>query len=159
MQFDWRKRLPWCSWHSWRLWRQHHIVNQAILLHTIILHYIHTSLALPFPCSLLTSRSLYFAQALSLILSLPCSLLSPSLHYLSRCALLLTGKLLSSLLCCELNRGQQMREKHSLRRHGNPSLLLNYIFPNQYHLVYSHSSWLFEVADTTLSRAVTMVTI
>ena len=102
-------------------------IHTFAYLSYLFIQFIHTFIS-PFPCSLLTSLSLLCSLPTSLspslVPSLPCSLL-PSLLYLSRCALLLTGKLLSSLLCCELNRGQQMREKHALRRHGSPSLPLN----------------------------------
>ena len=51
-----------------------------------------------------------------------------------------------------------MREKNSLKWHGNPTLVYPLITSQLLVSGYSHSSWLFEVADTTLSGAVTMVT-
>ena len=104
-------------------------IHTFAYLSYLFIQFIHTFIS-PFPCFLLTSLSLLCSLPTllspSLVPSLPCSL-PPSLRYLSRCALLLVGKLLSSLLCCELNRGQWIREKHSLRRHGNPSLPFDYL--------------------------------
>ena len=133
-------------------------IHTFAYLSYLFIQFIHTFIS-PFPCSLLTSLSLLCSLPTSLspslVPSLPCSL-PPSLHYLPRCTLLLTGKLLSSLLCCELT--EDNRWERNIHSGGMVTLLYPLIICQSVSSGYSHSSWLFEVADTTLSGAVTMVT-